>query len=82
MGMTILQAALLDSYVECYDFDQKLFLEPHLDYLLESLNSVYSNDLVDILDLIIRKYRISLIIIGIIKVRIKWRKVKLKMGNH
>jgi hypothetical protein len=44
----------LDSYVECYDFDQKLFLEPHLDYLLESLNSVYSNDLVDILALILK----------------------------
>lgn len=26
MGMTLLQAALLEEFVDCYDFDQRLFL--------------------------------------------------------
>jgi len=34
MGMTLLQAAVLDEVTDCYDYNQQLFLEQNLAALL------------------------------------------------
>lgn len=49
MGMTLLQAAILDEVVDCYDYNQQLFLEVSLESMVESLSGVYSEDFIEIL---------------------------------
>lgn len=50
MGMTLLQAALLEESVDCYDLGQRLFLEPNLASLLETVAENYSPQLMEVLN--------------------------------
>jgi hypothetical protein len=42
LGMTMLEAATLDTISHCYDYTQHIFLDMNLEALLSSLSPTYS----------------------------------------
>lgn len=50
MGMTLLEAGLLRSVGDCYDYEQGSFDESQLAAMLEELNERYSPDFVEMLE--------------------------------
>lgn len=54
MGLTVLQAALLEETVDCYDFDKNLFLDVMLEGMIDTLEESYSLDFVQIMTMILK----------------------------
>lgn len=54
MGLTVLQAALLEETLQCYDFDKNLFLDVVLEAMIDSLEESYSVDFTQIMTMILK----------------------------
>ena len=53
MAMTVLQAALLHTNIQFYDFEQSRFLDFALEEALQEIEERYSSDFVEIMSLML-----------------------------